>query len=68
MGVVEFEDLPYWNFEFGLPKAVPIPVEDPLPSDSRFREVFTIVVILMISVVIRAIVMTVAFAIWLSFL
>jgi len=38
LGIVEFDDLPYWNWEFGLQKFVPRPLENPLPSDSRFRE------------------------------
>ncbi|KAL6050876.1 Oxysterol-binding protein 4 [Balamuthia mandrillaris] len=35
---IEFDGERYWDFKQNLPKHVPKPVDDPLPSDSRFRE------------------------------
>eukprot|EP01092_Planopodium_desertum_P009530 TRINITY_DN40803_c0_g4_i1.p1 TRINITY_DN40803_c0_g4~~TRINITY_DN40803_c0_g4_i1.p1 ORF type:complete len:386 (-),score=76.88 TRINITY_DN40803_c0_g4_i1:62-1063(-) len=38
LGCVEFDGKSYWSYKDEGEKHKPIPVEDPLPSDSRFRE------------------------------
>jgi len=38
LGCVVFDKKYYWNWKDNLPKAKPIPVDDPLPSDCRFRK------------------------------
>jgi len=38
LGSILFDDKPYWDFQEKLELHVPIPVEFPLPSDSRYRE------------------------------
>eukprot|EP01103_Thecamoeba_quadrilineata_P019714 TRINITY_DN8109_c0_g1_i1.p1 TRINITY_DN8109_c0_g1~~TRINITY_DN8109_c0_g1_i1.p1 ORF type:complete len:366 (-),score=67.74 TRINITY_DN8109_c0_g1_i1:58-1155(-) len=38
VGQIDFDNTTYWDCETGLPKFQPIPVDDPLPSDCRFRE------------------------------
>jgi hypothetical protein len=38
LGCIEFDQKIYWDWQLGLPKFSPLPVEKPLPSDCRFRE------------------------------
>jgi len=38
LGSLEFDGKIYWDWQLGLPKFTPRPVDDPLPSDCRFRE------------------------------
>ena len=38
LGCILFDKEYYWNFKNGPPKFAPIPVDNPLPSDSRFRQ------------------------------
>jgi len=38
VGAVEFDGKTYWDWKQSLEKAKPIPVDTPLPSDSRYRE------------------------------
>jgi len=38
LGCILFDKEYYWNCKNGPPKFAPIPIENPLPSDSRFRE------------------------------
>ena len=38
MGCVLFDEKRYWSIKDKLPKFALVPSEDPLPSDSRFRE------------------------------
>jgi len=38
LGCVQFDGKNYWDWQSNLPRSVPTPVDDPLPSDCRFRE------------------------------
>jgi len=38
MGCLEFDGKIYWDWQLGLPRFIPSPADDPLPSDCRFRE------------------------------
>jgi len=38
LGVVEFDGKPTWDYQLGLPVYIPKPIDNPLPSDCRFRE------------------------------
>jgi len=38
LGSIEFDGKPTWDWQLGLPVSIPKPIDNPLPSDSRFRE------------------------------
>jgi len=38
LGCIEFDGKIAWDWQLGLPVSIPKPIDNPLPSDSRFRE------------------------------
>eukprot|EP01100_Stratorugosa_tubuloviscum_P008315 TRINITY_DN345_c4_g1_i1.p1 TRINITY_DN345_c4_g1~~TRINITY_DN345_c4_g1_i1.p1 ORF type:complete len:361 (-),score=190.07 TRINITY_DN345_c4_g1_i1:115-1197(-) len=38
LGCIEFNGEPYWDWQMGIPKFVSNPINNPLPSDCRYRE------------------------------